>query len=189
MKNSNLDRRSRYSLLAIRSAMFELLETEPLDKITITEICAKADINRGTFYKYYRDVYDLFEQTENDFIEEIHTLFSATKAVGSEIPDVFANIFRILSENKQFVRIARNREFTERFSKKLMVFVIPQINSLIRGADPAASEEEILFRSDYIIGGCTRGVAAWIAGNMEIPAERMERYLTEFIKKSLQNEN
>lgn len=185
MKNSNLDRRSRYSLRAIRSAMFELLETEPLDKITITEICAKADINRGTFYKYYRDVYDLFEQTEDDFIAEIRSLFSDLQAVDSEIPDFFANIFRILSENRQFVRIARNRAFTERFSKKLMVFVIPQINNLIRGADPDASEEEIRFRSDYIIGGCTQVVAGWIAGNMEIPAERMEHYLTEFIKKSL----
>ena len=69
MENSNLDRRTKYSLRVIRAALFELLETRSLDAVTVTDICAKADVNRGTFYKYYRDVYDLFEKTEDEFID------------------------------------------------------------------------------------------------------------------------
>ncbi len=186
MKNSKIDRRTKYSLRVIRSAMFELLETKSLDSVTVTDICAKADVNRGTFYKYYRDVYDLFEKTEDEFIEEIHALFEDTKATGSGMPDFFISVFRILSENKELVQVARNREFTEQFTKKLLVFVLPQINQLITNADPGASEEKIRFLSEYIMGGCTRVVAAWIGENMQIPADRMERYITEFIKKTLQ---
>lgn len=185
MKNSKLDRRTKYSLRAIRTAMFDLLENKPLDAITVTDLCAKADINRGTFYKYYRDVYDLFEKTENDFIEELHKLFLASEASGPEMPDFFTNVFRILSENKDLVQIARTREFTEHFTKKLMVFVLPQINQLIASANTRASEEEIQLLSEYIMGGCTRVVAAWIKSDMQIPAQRIENYLTTFISNTL----
>lgn len=186
MKNSNLDRRTKYSLRVIRAAMFELLETKSFDAVTVTDICAKADVNRGTFYKYYRDVYDLFEKTQDEFIDKLHTLFEETQTTGSEMPDFFTSVFRILSENKELVQVARNREFAEQFTKKLLVFVLPQINQLIANADPHASEEKIRFLSEYIMGGCTRVVAAWIGENMAVPADRMERYITEFIKKTLQ---
>lgn len=186
MENSNLDRRTKYSLRVIRAALFELLETRSLDAVTVTDICAKADVNRGTFYKYYRDVYDLFEKTEDEFIDKIHALFEQTQATGSGMPDFFNSVFRILSENKDLVQVARNREFTEQFTKKLLVFVLPQINELIADTDPSASPEEIGLLSEYIMGGCTRVVAAWIAGDMAIPADRMERYITEFIKNTLQ---
>lgn len=185
MENSNLDRRTKYSLRVIRAALFELLETRSLDAVTVTDICAKADVNRGTFYKYYRDVYDLFEKTEDEFIDKIHALFEQTQATGSGMPDFFNSVFRILSENKDLVQVARNREFTEQFTKKLLVFVLPQINELIADTDPSASPEEIGLLSEYIMGGCTRVVAAWIAGDMAITADRMERYITEFIKNTL----
>lgn len=184
MKNSNLDRRTRYTLRVIRSSMFELMETKPLEKITVTDICQLADINRGTFYKYYRDVYDLFEKTENAFIEEIHTLFLESEASSSDMPRFFSSIFQILSDNKDLVQIARNREFTERFTQKLLVFVLPHINQLVVRSYPALSQEEAGLLTEYIMGGCTRVVAAWIRGDMKIPAEQMERYITKFITQT-----
>ena len=56
------------------------MEFKSLDAVTVTDICNAADVNRGTFYKYYRDVCDLFEKTEDDFIEEIHAFFSLPRA-------------------------------------------------------------------------------------------------------------
>lgn len=145
--------------------------------------------NRGTFYKYYRDVYDLFEKTENDFVEELHDLFIVSEVSGSDMLNFFTNVFRILSENKDLVQIARTREFTERFTKKLLIFVFPQINQLIIKADPHASEEEIQLLSEYIMGGCTRVVATWIKNDMKIPAQRMEQYIMEFIKNTADRMN
>ena len=41
------------------------------EKITITEIAQRADINRGTFYKYYKDTADLLEEIEKEIVEQI----------------------------------------------------------------------------------------------------------------------
>ncbi len=43
MKNSHLDRRSKYSIQAIRTALFRLLKEKELPSITVTEICRLAD--------------------------------------------------------------------------------------------------------------------------------------------------
>lgn len=41
------------------SAIKELIKENPLDKITVTDIVLKAGMTRQTFYRYFKDKYDL----------------------------------------------------------------------------------------------------------------------------------
>lgn len=36
----------------MKDALLEALEGQPLEKITVTDICERADVNRSTFYSY-----------------------------------------------------------------------------------------------------------------------------------------
>ena len=49
--------------LSLSTALLELLEAKPLDKITVTELVKKCGVNRQTFYYNFRDIYDLVEWT------------------------------------------------------------------------------------------------------------------------------
>ena len=53
-----------------------LIREKPVAKITVSEICAKAEINRGTFYRYYLDVYDLAEKMVDDSMEVVRKMIS-----------------------------------------------------------------------------------------------------------------
>lgn len=55
--------------------MFTLLQKKPVAKITVTELCEKAQINRATFYKHYLDVPDLMEKLEEHLFEQIRESF------------------------------------------------------------------------------------------------------------------
>ncbi len=55
------DRRTKYTRSAIREALMGLLRIKPYSKITVTELCRLADINRGTFYIHYFDVDDVLD--------------------------------------------------------------------------------------------------------------------------------
>lgn len=59
------DRRTKYTRKVIRDAMMELLNTKPYSKISVTEICRLAEINRGTFYIHYYDVDDVLDDILN----------------------------------------------------------------------------------------------------------------------------
>lgn len=55
------DARITRSKRDLRSALLLLLRDNAFDKITVTEICRTATINKMTFYKYYQDKYMLLD--------------------------------------------------------------------------------------------------------------------------------
>ena len=66
-----LDRRTAYTRMVIKESLYKLLEKKHLSEITVKELCAQADINRTTFYRNYMDIYDLYEQLEEELIEQV----------------------------------------------------------------------------------------------------------------------
>ena len=48
-------RRTQMTRRLIRSALVELMEEKTLERITIKELCERADVNRTTFYLHYSD--------------------------------------------------------------------------------------------------------------------------------------
>ena len=58
----------------LRTAFWSLYAQKPLEKISVREITALAGYNRGTFYLYYQDVYDLLNQIEDELLDELQQL-------------------------------------------------------------------------------------------------------------------
>lgn len=56
---------------SIADAFLELRARKPIEKITVKELCEKAQINKSTFYTHYRDIYDLSETLEAQLADEI----------------------------------------------------------------------------------------------------------------------
>ena len=66
-----IDRRVRYTKKAIRESFYALLEQKPIEKISVTEICRGADINRGTFYSHYTDPFDLRRSLADELVQTL----------------------------------------------------------------------------------------------------------------------
>lgn len=186
MEISKLDRRSQYSIKVIREALFELLEQKTLEEITVVEICKNANVNRGTFYKYYRDVPDLYNKTEDALVEELHALLPDTSAEEYKPQFFFQDILHILTENREFIFIAKNKQFSERLARKLLIFFRPYIQKMTRACHPDYSDTENILLTEYILGGCTKVVTYWFNDNMQISIEQMETLLSGMIQQSLQ---
>lgn len=185
MEISKLDRRSQYSIKVIREALFTLLEEKTLDEITVVEICRNANVNRGTFYKYYRDVADLYDKTEDALVEELHALLPDSSATEYKPQFFFQDILHTLSENREFLFIAKNKQFSERLARKLLVFFRPYIQKMTKSCHPDHSDTENILLTEYILGGCTKVVTYWLNDNMQIPIVQMEKTLSGMIQQSL----
>ena len=59
-----MDIRIEKTKTALHNTFLELRSRKPLEKITIKELCEKAQINKSTFYSHYKDIYDLSDQLE-----------------------------------------------------------------------------------------------------------------------------
>ena len=57
----------------IRECFLGLLEQKPIQKITVQDLCEAAEINRATFYRYYEDIYALYDAVTQSFFDALFT--------------------------------------------------------------------------------------------------------------------
>ena len=76
-KEETIDRRIRKTRRLLRECLTALLKEKKVQDITVREIADMADINRGTFYLHYKDVFDLMEQIENELLKELEDMLNA----------------------------------------------------------------------------------------------------------------
>ena len=59
---------AKFTKRAIMLSLLKLLKQKSVDKVTVKDICDECEINRNTFYYYFKDIYDVLN---NIFMEEI----------------------------------------------------------------------------------------------------------------------
>ena len=62
MNQKKTDPRTAYTKSKIRRIMLDLLKQVPFEKITVSQLCKEAGINRGTFYLHYCDLYAVLDE-------------------------------------------------------------------------------------------------------------------------------
>lgn len=72
--SANVDRRIMRTKRAIREALVSLIEEKGVNALTVKDVTARANINRGTFYLHYKDKFDLLDQTLDEVIRDIESI-------------------------------------------------------------------------------------------------------------------
>ena len=83
-----MDQREIKTKRAIKNAFLMLRAQKSIEKITIRELAALAEISKATFYLHYQDIYDLSEQIGKEVLTNILNSISRPENV-LEKPDVF----------------------------------------------------------------------------------------------------
>ena len=110
-----MDLRVKKTKRAIRSAFYELIKEKPLEKITVTEIAARAEINKTTFYAHYETVYDLVDQLEQEAVSEVIGQLNTAQALLSAPRAFVKEMYTLLSKNQlctQFFSAPAMAQFT-----------------------------------------------------------------------------
>lgn len=111
MKVQNLNNSSRKTRNLIRKEFAEMLsEKKELGKISVSELCKRADISRGAFYSHYDDIYGVAEDYENEMID---TFFDNARLLESQDIMTFVDSFFefIRQNNENYRLLCRSNEF------------------------------------------------------------------------------
>lgn len=71
MANKKDNQRVKITKKIIKNTLVDMLEDMDINKITVSSLCKRAEINRSTFYNYYDDIYDLLKKIEDEIFNEI----------------------------------------------------------------------------------------------------------------------
>lgn len=129
MPKKPTDRRIIRTNRIIRDTLTELMKEKGFEGITVNELAAKADINRGTFYLHYRDKQDLLEQSEDEIINEISKILSASQQLSpqetlyynshNEPFPFMVKLFEYISDNSSFIKTLLGPKGDPSFQVKL----------------------------------------------------------------------
>ena len=164
------NRRVRMTKKLIKDAYLELLEKRPSERISVTDICKTADVNRSTFYMYYYDTIRLRQDIENDVLAQIPVLTdgSAPVTTDRQFVALLERFFRYILDNRRMFRILFLQSDSRAFNRRLMEKVFEKYRTQSSIKDPLLAEYEYVF----IVSGVIGLLGAWIEEDFPISVEK-----------------
>lgn len=178
MENKKVDRRVKYTKTMLRNSLLELMRERPVDKISVKELCERADINRGTFYSHYSDQYDLLRQIEDELTQEIMASVQVQVEAGGII-EMLTRIFRTIEGNHELCSVLFSEYGDKEFIKRLLNIAKAESIKGWREVLPGAPENVLELMYEFCANGSIAIIQYWLGSGMrESPEE-----ITEFIGK------
>lgn len=190
------DQRSRVTRQMIEQAFLLLLDKKPVSAITVKELSELAQINRGTFYLHYLDIYDLLEKMEADILDELQAMLGEYSVITLEAktdsPDTFATgLFHFFEKNRQLCSILLGENGDKSFIDKIIrMFHEQSIEEYMRLFDNTGREQADMFYyfiAHGFIGLLQFGLRAETTIPLQKIAESAEK-ITAYAVKFLINE-
>ncbi|MGI5958374.1 MAG: TetR/AcrR family transcriptional regulator [Massiliimalia sp.] len=99
--NTPNNKRKKESIERIEKVFIELLQTKELSKISVSDICKRAGLNRTTFYANYTDIYGLADTIRDKLEVAVSGLYNDEITQGFNSND-YLKLFRHIKENQIF---------------------------------------------------------------------------------------
>lgn len=153
-------------------AFWDLYMVKPIEKITIREITDHAGYNRATFYLYYRDVYDLFEQIEDDILDQVRTLVQDRLLAGDTL-DFNHHMGMILELAQRFDGyLPRLMNGDPSFGDRLKEIIAPLLDRFILPECGLSEAEQGVLREFYL-SGLLGAITQWMSSERRMPINRL----------------
>jgi len=172
--NKRNNKRRQDSRQRMETAFMGLLQDRELTKITVTELCRAAGVNRTTFYANYEDIFALAHAVQLKLENEVMELYPPERE--SQYSDAFLKLFRHIRDNQLFYKSYFKLGFDGSF--QFTEQDIRQANDLYSGKHGA-------YHMEFFRNGFNAVVKLWLEGECrESPEEMAQVIYTEYRAKT-----
>ncbi|GAB2559151.1 TetR/AcrR family transcriptional regulator [Gracilibacillus alcaliphilus] len=148
----------------LTEALLSLMKEKSYDRITITEIAERADLDRSTFYRHFHSKEAILEQ----YLDQLAQEYLQRLAVGENMDmGKVAKIFISFWIHIDFIRTARKNDLDSLLLKTFNKH-LPSIHQLTKDKFAySISEENMEFALAFNAGGMWNILMKWIDSDFE----------------------
>ncbi|QQD86111.1 TetR/AcrR family transcriptional regulator C-terminal domain-containing protein [Jeotgalicoccus sp. ATCC 8456] len=173
--------------------MVDLLKDKSFESITIRDISQAAMINRGTFYTYYRDKYEVIASYQSQMIKDIDRLLyenisgeSLNLLNDQQLQETIEGFFNYLKDNRERVMVIAaglgTSALSEYFSHHMFDFY--KVKSQEFGVEfESEVDEEYLIT--YMIHAHMGLLFKWLTDGCVVPVSKMADFIETFTVKGV----
>ena len=168
------NQRVRITKMLLKDALTKLLYEKKIEKITVSELCEKAGINRSTFYKHYGSQFDVYEEMEQDFFDAALDMLTLNEENGQTGIGRFLEFLKEEQEKIYAIIVIRpDPDFIQK------VFNMPALRYFTKmNNDPDYNDRQNEYMRIYEYNGGYAVIREWVAsGCKEDPSEIEELLL------------
>lgn len=148
------DRRVQMTKKMLRVALLEELREKQLSQISIKQLCQTADVNRSTFYVYYQDIQQLFNEIEDDFLS--HMVVFNPDMPSADIITQLQNMVRYFQENREtYIALIENGNYVA----KCVQLATNALNKQIKDVDDPHVKSLL---AAYTVNGSVAMIYEWL---------------------------
>lgn len=182
------DRRPAKTKKAIRLALFELLDTKELDKITITELTKRADISRKTFYIHYKKMEDVLEEAETELIEAfIHGTEQLTFTNNQKFFfDLFYNLDKYFNDDIEYYKKLAQSNYAKVFSDRVGGTLFSKLYELM---SPILDykDEQLEYACIVISSAVYKVFMKWLRNDSKLDIVQISDFVSTILFNGLKN--
>ena len=177
---AKLDARKRYTQMMLKQSFLKLLQQKPVNRITVKEVCALAQLNRATFYAHYSDCFALKESIENELI----AAFAASlRYVDSfDVSALIEAIYDMIEQNQTACRVLILGNTSSTVLKRMIALAREDSLACWRRELPHASAAELEMMYTHLSNGLMHVI---VEGYDRYGKEEMIRFVSAVARASL----
>ena len=163
----------------LMDAFWSFYTRKKIEQITIKAITEKAGYNRGTFYEYFSDVYDVLDQIECGLIpgiDEIPPLQNPASETGMVPLDLFMKLYE---KNNRYYAVLLGENGDPAFAGKLKRAVKPMIGAAFFSGESSPLETD--YRLEIMLSAMIGILGYWFENGQNLPAERLIALVYDFM--------
>lgn len=167
-----LDRRVVKTRRAIRNAFAQLLAEKDINDISITDIANRADINRKTFYKHYKGLYQLVDEIQNELIDSLQDLFEGLefRAVMKHPYVLFERLHAVVEKDFDFYSQLMRVDSAADLNSKMVVAVQKRVKEMMK-QQLDVEDETLEIVSRFMVAGMLGAYQSWFNSDQTVPLE------------------
>lgn len=142
--------RSKETKERFKKAFFALYAEKKIEKITIKEVAELAGFNRGTFYLYYKSIYDLLQKSEQELLDDFAKMLDLNVKFYFGLIDAPDESMRSNSiEHTEYIRILNSENGDPRFKSRMKNIIKDAYRKHINQNNTCVSKVEYLL--EYVV--------------------------------------
>ena len=187
MEGRRDDRRIRKTKALLRGALTSLLERKDVKDITVSELAALADVNRGTFYCHYKDIYDMVEQLESELFQEFAAVLNAysENSLRHGLRPILRDVFEFIERNLDLCSGLLNLERDTSFLERLKETVQAKVAREWCGLYPSLNGPRGQYYLPFVVGGVIGLIQQWLVQTPRESAEEMAALAEQLILEGI----
>ena len=184
------DRRVRRTKKLLTQALTELLQKKQVNKITVKELTDLADMNRGTFYMYYRDIFDMLEKIEDELFQKLDVIAQSHEHGDptQQVKPILLDLFRFIEENQEMCRVLLSPNGDMNFLHRLYEAIRERSLEIWKDQMGSLGEKEFDYRYSFVIFGCAGMIRAWVNRSCQETDMQMAELADRMIRRGILTE-